>query len=648
MNKELFLSFSLHFQPETQSAVLGENPLTPPLPHFIGKAQRITQIKELLYTTRLLTITGPGGSGKSQLTYHIIADLLPEYGHLIWMVDLSLLPTISAVPQALALALGQQLPPDRTWLDVFLEYLRSQKKILLILDHCEHLALSCASLVEQILSVCPEVQILTVSREPLNIAGEITWIIPLLSLPDLHSLSLPDELMHYEAIQLFVERAKIVQPAFRLTRQNMELVAQICCRLEGYPLAIELAAARVAILSLEQIRSRLSDCRSLLSGGYRLSLPRNQAMWTTLDYSYSLLTEKERWLFQRIAVFPKSFSLEAIETIGAYGDLHTWEITDLISHLVTKSLVLVERQGKETRYRLLEPVRQYSYQKLCESGEEAVINKLYRTWQPDKPPPDPGLEGEEDSLALRVSALGPVRVYRGDHALVPSDWRYAKACELLFYLLCHHTKTKEQICLALWPDTSPISLRRVFHTTLHYLRKALGSASWITFKDGYYSFNHSSHLWFDVEVFESYLLTAQKYCNHEPIRAIASLQEAVKLYQGNFLEADGLEFEGEWYLPRQRELQRKFLEALFSLGDLLFTEKQYEQASEIYRRVIDHDHYQEAAHRALMRCYARLGERGLALRHYRTIASIMHDELHSLPANETIALYEKLRRGEEI
>jgi predicted ATPase len=130
--------------------------------------------------------------------------------------------------------------------------------------------------------------------------------------------------MYYEAIQLFVERAKVAQPAFRLTLQNMELVAQICCRLEGHPLAIELAAARVAILSLEQIRSRLSDCRSLLSGGYRLSLLRNQAMWATLDYSYSLLTEKERWLFQRIAVFPNSFSLEAIETIGAYGDIHAW------------------------------------------------------------------------------------------------------------------------------------------------------------------------------------------------------------------------------------------------------------------------------------------------------------------------------------
>jgi DNA-binding SARP family transcriptional activator len=235
-------------------------------------------------------------------------------------------------------------------------------------------------------------------------------------------------------------------------------------------------------------------------------------------------------------------------------------------------------------------------------------------------------------------------VYQGNRILARTDWRYVKARELLFYLLCHPSKTKEQIGLALWPDASPTQLRSSFHSALHHLRRALGRPEWIVFENDRYSFNRQFLYWFDVETFEANLAQAQNLRTQEPAQAIYYLKEGVKLYQGDFLEDF---FDGDWYLLQEKALQKMYLDALLTLGQLFFAEKQYAQAAETYRQLIAHDSFLEVAHRELMRCYAQQGERTLALRHYQALLEMLRDEFGSLPAPETTALFERLRRNED-
>ncbi len=247
---------------------------------------------------------------------------------------------------------------------------------------------------------------------------------------------------------------------------------------------------------------------------------------------------------------------------------------------------------------------------------------------------------------LRIFALGPGQVYRGEHALAPSDWTYARSCELLFYLVCHPPRTKAQIGLALWPDASPDRLRRSFHDTLYHLRRALGRPEWIVFEKGHYSFNRSLDYFFDAEAFETELAEVRRHAAEAPARAITHLERAVELYGGDFLE--DLAVEGEWALIRREELRRAYQEALLTLGRLLFAEGRYAEAADAYRKLIAHDELLEAAHRGLMCCHARLGERGRAMRHYRDLAESLREELGSTPAAETAALHERLRRGEDV
>ena len=246
---------------------------------------------------------------------------------------------------------------------------------------------------------------------------------------------------------------------------------------------------------------------------------------------------------------------------------------------------------------------------------------------------------------LRIFALGPARVYRGEEALASSEWTYAKSRELLFYLLGHPSRTKAQIGLDLWPEASPSQLRSTFHNVLHHLRQALGRSEWVLFEKGRYAFNRSLDYFYDVEAFESKLAQARRVEDEAPAQAIPRLKEAVELYGGDFLEDCA---ESEWAFVRQEELRRTYQEALLELGRLLFAQNRYGEAAKAYRKAIEHDHYLESAHRELMRCQARMGERGQALRHYRDLIELLRKELGSSPAPETTELYERLRRGEVI
>jgi DNA-binding SARP family transcriptional activator/predicted ATPase len=268
---------------------------------------------------------------------------------------------------------------------------------------------------------------------------------------------------------------------------------------------------------------------------------------------------------------------------------------------------------------------------------------LQEALQPDRENADKAPALTPATSPLRVYALGPARVFSGEQTL--TGWSYAKVKELLFYLVAHPSRTKAQIGLALWPDASLKQLRNSLGITLYHLRRALGNSGWIIFDDDQYRFNRTLDYRFDVETFETTMAQAGRLQSQTPERAITLLQEAIALYQGDFVE-DFLE--GEWFLLRREELRRKYLDALLSLGQLLFAQSEYARAAQLYRRAIEKDEVLEEAHRELIRCYARLGERGQALRHYQTFEQIMRDELGSPPAPESIALYERLKRGEEV
>jgi predicted ATPase/DNA-binding SARP family transcriptional activator len=1036
------------------------------LSSFIGREREIAEVKQTLVSHRLLTLTGTGGCGKTRLSLEVAAGLVEEFEDHIWVVGLVALSEPSLVPQSVASTLGLREQPERALTEMIIDFLHP-RRALLVLDNCEHLIHACATLVQTLLATCPRLHILATSRESLGLPGETIWPVPSLSFPDPQHLPPLESLKQYDAIHLFVDRTADVLPSFVLTSQNAPVVAQICQRLDGIPLAIELAAARMRVLSVEQLAARLDSSFHLLTGGSRIALPRQQTLRATIDWSYDLLSEHERALFHRLSVFAGGSTLEAAEAICAGAKLEQHAVLELLSSLINKSMVVVVEQGDEARYRLLETTRQYAWEKLTASGEvesirlnhahfflrlaemaepklKSAVRRLWLerlereydnlrtalTWLREHGEMERGLQlaaaltwfwyfrgyisearqwlegtlalreasgrtpgrakalfaagcmawvqGEyakayahldesvaiwrevkdrqdlaysltllgvvtelqgdhtaarvlqEESLAvfrevgdtwglalaldwlgytmrvqrdhararslfeesralfrevgdkwglshtlhglgavvyrqgndaqacslleealalrrevgdrwqlaqsldtlgvvvqhqgdygracvlfeeslglyrevgdmlgvifslrylgeiaqyqgdyerattlfqerlllsrqighkrrivecleelarvaeaqgyfiralqlfgatdalltpisarvlpddhtgydrnvaairtqlpaevytatwaegqtmtmeqaieyaltesaksdltaprpmaadlttkptalveekagpaLRIFAFGPGRVYRGEYALTTSDWIYSKVRELLFYLLCSASRTKEQIGLALWPDASPAQLRSNLHNTLYHLRHILSRPEWIVFEHNNYTFNRQLPYWFDVEAFESHLAGARQLQVNAPAQAIHALEEAVKLYQGDFLEDM---VTGDWPLVRRDALRRMYLEALLALGQLCFADGRYAEATEAYRQAIAHDSYQEVAHRELMRCYVRQGERGQALRHYQSLLEWMRDELGSPPAPETTALYERLRQGKD-
>jgi predicted ATPase/DNA-binding CsgD family transcriptional regulator len=355
------------------------NNLPTQLSSFIGRERAMAELKNLLSTTRFLTLTGAGGSGKTRLALQVATTLLAEFEHGVWWVELAALTDPALVPQQVASSLGISEQPGRQLMDTLTGALQP-RKLLLVLDNCEHLIAACAHLVERLLRSCPGLHILTTSREALNIAGETTWPVPSLRVPDTYHLPPMEGLVKYEAVQLFIERATSVSPAFRLTQENAPALVQVCHRLDGIPLAIELATARVKVLTLEQIASRLDDSYRLLVGGSRTALPRQQTLQATIEWSHHLLSEKERILFRRLSVFLGSFALEAAEAVCAGNGLEQDEVLDLLSHLVDKSLVTVTQRGGEARYHLLETIRQYGQDKLQEFGEAANLRRNHCDW----------------------------------------------------------------------------------------------------------------------------------------------------------------------------------------------------------------------------------------------------------------------------
>jgi predicted ATPase/DNA-binding CsgD family transcriptional regulator len=346
------------------------------LSSFIGRGRKVAEVGTLLFDHRLLTLTGPGGSGKTRLALAVASEVMEDFRDGVWVVELAPFFDPDLVAHAVAQALGVREAPGRTMIGALLEHLES-RKALLVLDNCEHLIYACATLADTLLRSCPNLRILATSREALSIAGEISWPIPPLSSPDTNSPFPVEELRSYEAISLFVARADAVVSTFELTEHNAPAVVRLCHMLDGMPLAIELAAARVRVLSVEQISSRLEGSLALLTGGSRTAVHHQRTLRATMDWSYDLLSDEEKLLFRRLSVFAGGWTLEAAEAVCAGGGTGEDEVLDLLTSLVGKSLVQVSAQGEDARYRFLETVRQYAREKLEEAGEEADLRRRH-------------------------------------------------------------------------------------------------------------------------------------------------------------------------------------------------------------------------------------------------------------------------------
>jgi predicted ATPase/DNA-binding SARP family transcriptional activator len=348
---------------------------------FIGREWELAEVGRLLASSRLVTLTGPGGCGKTRLALQAITAISDTFADGIWFVQLAPLSEAALLPQVVANTLNVHEVENRPPLTLLLNYLRA-RQLLLVLDNCEHLIEAAAQLADMLLPHCPHLQMLATSREALNIAGEVVWLVPTLSLPEPGAPTSLEIIQQADAVRLFVERATAVLPTFTLTDQNAAVVTQVCRRLDGLPLAIELAAARVKMLRVEQIAARLDDRFHLLAGGSRTALPRHQTLDALIDWSYDLLTPAEQRLLRWLAVLAGGFTLDAVEAMCAGED--EGDGLELLAQLVNKSLVaIIRKPEQEARYHLLETIRQYGWAKLDEAGETgpAQARHLDYFWQ---------------------------------------------------------------------------------------------------------------------------------------------------------------------------------------------------------------------------------------------------------------------------
>jgi predicted ATPase/class 3 adenylate cyclase/DNA-binding CsgD family transcriptional regulator len=334
------------------------------LTKFVGRRAELSQVQALVSENRLVTLTGAGGAGKTRLAVQMAGQLAHEFSGGVWWVDLAPITDAELVPATAARAFGLPDQPGRSTMDILVRFI-ADRQMLVVLDNCEHLLDASAALTATLLAGCAGLTFLATSREPTGVAGEVSWRLPSLSLTD-------------EAIELFSDRARHVRHEFAVTDDNLTTVAEICRRLDGLPLAIELAAARVRALSLSEILETLHDRFRLLTGGARTAVRRQQTLRASVDWSHALLSEPEGMLFRRLAVFYGGFDFEAAQAVASDSEMPRYHVIDLLTLLVDKSLVVADEIHGRTRYRLLETVRQYATDKLAESGEAGDLRARHR------------------------------------------------------------------------------------------------------------------------------------------------------------------------------------------------------------------------------------------------------------------------------
>jgi non-specific serine/threonine protein kinase len=350
------------------------------LTSFVGRVPEIDAVKALISEARLVTVTGAGGIGKTRLALEVARQSADAHAGGVWLVELAALTNPALVPQIALRSLGLRPQPGRTPVESLIGMLGHADETLLVVDNCEHIVEACAQLADTLLRSCPNLRLLATSREVLGVDGEITWRVPSMTTPDLQHAATPEDLQTFESVQLFAQRAGAARPGFHLDQGNASRVARICQRLDGIPLAIELAAARTRSMSVTAIDEHLDDCFHLLTGGSRMSLPRQRTLQATLDWSHDLLDGDEKRLFRRLSVFRGGFTLEAAEAVceESEGDSAGAVVLDNLSSLVDRSLVIAdERPDQSERYRLLETIRHYGSDRLSEAGEREPVERRH-------------------------------------------------------------------------------------------------------------------------------------------------------------------------------------------------------------------------------------------------------------------------------
>jgi non-specific serine/threonine protein kinase len=397
-----------------------KNNLPLDLTRFIGRESEIAEVMGLLEDHRLVTLTGVGGTGKTRLSLQVAREMQDDFPDGVWVVELSTIFEKDQVIRVVAAVLDVREKTNQPLMDSIIEFLKP-RKMLIIMDNCEHLITTCAAFAGILLSACPDIRIMVTSREALGIQGEVSFHVPSMKLPDLESLPEANVAWEVESMQLFMDRAASVKPDFSPNEQDTQAVVRICSRLDGIPLAIELAAVRVRALPVEEIANRLSDRFRLLTGGIRTAMPRQQTLQALIDWSFDLLTDDEKLLLQRKSVFSGGSTLEAVEKVCAGSGIDEADILDLVTRLVDKSLVTYENLNGSARYDMLETIRQYAREKLIQAGEieflrrkhleyfadftENIASELWRSKQVDWMD---HLEQEHDNLrtALEWSLCG--------------------------------------------------------------------------------------------------------------------------------------------------------------------------------------------------------------------------------------------------
>ena len=552
------------------------------LTSFVGRSEEITEVKRRLRDTRLLTLTGFGGCGKTRLALQVAAESLEEYPDGVWLVELAALSDPALVAQTVAAALGMSEQPGVPLERTLVEDLKP-KRLLLVLDNCEHLIKECTALVRMFLQSCPGLKVLATSREVLDLPGGGVWNVPPLPPPPSEeALALESDyvaaIMASDSVRLFAERAALHSPGFSVTPSNAPAVALVCRQLDGIPLAIELAAARVRVLAVEQIAKRLGDMFKVLTGGGQTLLPRQRTLRAMIDWSHDLLTQPERVLLRRLSVFAGGWTLEAAEAVGpgdgAGGDgVGEWDVLDLLTRLIDKSLVIFEERPGQGRYRMLEPVRQYAAERLAGAGEAESVGGRHLAYVRGL------VEGLEARLCVGVDQVwwfqqlepeqdnvrAALEWCRADGRSAEPGLCLASAYTHVWYMLGHFTEgvTWLEALLAKGDAASP-SARGKAYSAVGYLSFFLDAQDRV-----------KAHAYMERSV--TLLRAADDRWN---LAVTLNLMANVNLYAGRFGEV-GAAAEEALALAREQDNPLHIAFSIFLLGFLAFLGSDWARAEEL-------------------------------------------------------------------